>query len=88
MHTRSEWLAPIGNHPTITLLKTLDSNGQRFAEYCTTNAQDRATYNWNDPITGQPIAHVRYRVGEWICTCTWEGGELTEWGYSHITADN
>jgi len=78
----------IGKHPTISLLKTLDSNGQRFAEYCTTHAQDRATYNWDDPITGQPIAHVRYRVGEWICTCTWEGDELTEWGYSHITADN
>jgi len=80
-------LAPIGKHPTITLLKTLDKQGTAFAEYCTTPAQDRATYNWDDPITGQPIAHVRFKVGEWICTCTWEGDELTEWGYSHITAD-
>jgi hypothetical protein len=69
-------------------LRILNTNGAAFSKFCSTQARDQATYNWEDPITGEPIAHVRYRVGDWICTCTWEGDELTEWGYSHITADN
>lgn len=69
-------------------ISTLSENSAAFSKFCATNARDQATYNWEDPITGTPIAHIRYRVGDWICTCTWEGEELTEWGYSHITADN
>ena len=69
-------------------LRYLDRNGAAFAKFCAAQARDQASYRWEDPITGTPIAHIRYRVGDWICTCTWEGDELTEWGYSHITADN
>lgn len=79
-------LAP--NELTPAQMRVLNASGQLFANFCATQARDRSTYNWEDPCTGQPIAHIRYRVGDWICTCTWEGNELTEWGYSHITADN
>lgn len=79
-------LAP--NELTPAQMRVLNASGQLFANFCLAQARDQASYNWEDPCTGQPIAHIRYRVGDWICTCTWEGNELTEWGYSHITADN
>lgn len=77
--------------PTIRTMKRLDSRPKTFLAWCEAHTRftpaNRYYAEWIDPINGALCTLARYRVGEWLVSFTTTAGEITEWGYSHITAD-
>lgn len=79
----------VGKRISIHTLRIVSRNPEAFLAWC----EDRTPFDkryfaeWADPINGKTIFHARYRVADWNITFLLEGGEITQYEYSHITAD-
>jgi hypothetical protein len=74
---------------SVHTLRLASRNPEAFIAWCEarTAFSDRFLAEWQDPIEGYTVHHARYKVADWIVTFLLERGEITQYDYSHITAD-
>jgi len=74
---------------SVHTLRIVSRNPEAFIAWCEdrTAFGDRYYAEWADPINGKTVHHARYRVADWNITFLLEGGEITQYDYSHLTAD-
>jgi hypothetical protein len=79
----------VGKRISVHTLRIASRNPEAFLKWC----EDRTPFSkrylaeWQDPIEGYTVHHARYKVADWIVTFLLERGEITQYDYSHITAD-
>jgi hypothetical protein len=70
-------------------LHNLSRTPEAFIAWCEdrTAFGDRYYAEWQDPVEGYTVHHARYRVADWNITFLLERGEVSQFDYTHITAD-
>ena len=76
-------------HLSVDTMRKASANAETFLSWCENRTPfDKRYYaEWQDPIDGSNVNHARYRVADWICVFLIKRGEITDWSYTHVTAD-
>ena len=79
----------VGKRISVHTLRTVSRNPEAFLAWCEdrTAFSDRYYAEWLDPINGKTVFHARYKVADWSISFLLEDGEVTQYDYTHLTAD-
>ena len=74
---------------SVHTLRIASRNPEAFLAWCEdrTAFSDRYYAEWADPINGKTVFHARYKVADWNITFLLENNEITQYDYTHLTAD-